>query len=223
MWCLTTTQSNACQVKPGWLCAGASTWNQLPFSGIPTPTGQRNKHKPKCKHSLTFIGLNHIKAVFFPMHPFGLIIIWTSLCFTILDFLSVTLWLGLGDMLSFQAVPANSSLLWGKAKIRDPETLIPGGFDIGWSQLGRKSLILVRGNKFMTSGSLHPRLVMQMHPQRGFQDTPPAQPFHVGCVRDLGTEQPHHLPWGWTGRNMGTNLVEEEAGKYVLYEWQWNY
>lgn len=102
------------------------------------------------------------------MHPLVLTIILMSLCFIIFDFVSVRLWLGLGDMLSFQVVPANSSLLWGKAMIRDSQGHIPGRLDIGLSHLEGKSLISVKGNKFMTSGDLHQRLVRQT------QDTPAA-------------------------------------------------
>lgn len=156
-----------CQGKPGWLRAGTFTWKQFLFSEIPTQTGQRNRHMPKWKHSLTFIGLNHTKVLFFLMQPLGLIIILRSLSFTILDFLSksqiwvifdflsIRLWLGLGDMLSFQVVPANCSLLWGKAMIRDSQTHILGRLDTGFAHLERKSLISAKGSKFMISGTLH--------------------------------------------------------------------
>lgn len=47
-------------------------------------TGQRQRHMPKWKHSLTFKDLNHIKVGFFLIHPLGLIIIkgqiWDWIC-----------------------------------------------------------------------------------------------------------------------------------------------
>lgn len=170
-----------CQVKPGWLSAGTFTQKQLLFSEIlPKLAKEVGTCHSGSPHIYRFEPHQSCILPVFVMHPLGLIIILMSLSFTIFDILSVRLWWGLVDMLSFQVVP-KYSLLWGKATARDSQAHIPGRLDIALPHLERKSLI----NKLMTSGDLHPRLVTQRHPQRGYR-TQPSTAFPWG-VRDLSS------------------------------------